>query len=254
MPGTGFFAGLGKEAETALKYAMVFSLACWLLAGLFLGNVLLSTVLGLLCFFPALLLLLYYPKIRKRHYAGLVEADLPFLLMNIAIELNLGVSFARAIQHCSDGKGACAKELRVALREVEDQGASMQEALRHFSERVESQMVKRAATQLSAAFEQGSAKNCGSSIKRIAAEILARQRAESKMFSGKMVVFSLLFIAVSAIVPALFQSFSIVGSVVLHMNFTPLQLFLIIALGFPMLDLAVLLYIRSKTPVFLRMR
>jgi len=63
---------------------------------------------------------------------------------------------------------------------------------------------------------------------------------------------SLLFIGISAIVPALFQSFSIVGSAILNLSFTATQLFLIIVVGFPLLDLAVLLYLRSRTPVFLR--
>jgi hypothetical protein len=61
-----------------------------------------------------------------------------------------------------------------------------------------------------------------------------------------------LFIAVSAIVPALFQSFVIVGSMVLELDFTPLQVLLVTAVFFPLVDIAVLLYIRGKTPVFLR--
>ena len=67
-----------------------------------------------------------------------------------------------------------------------------------------------------------------------------------------MVVYSLLFVAVSAIVPALFQSFVIVGSMVLTLSLTAQQIFLIIVVGFPALDLAALYYIKAKTPLFLR--
>lgn len=247
-----FPVGGKRETHRAAGYGAVFSLFCWLLFGLLLENLALSALIGLICFFPVFGLLLYYPKIKRRQYAGLVEAGIPFCLMNIAIELNLGVAFINALQHASDGKDVCAREFRAIVKEVREQGASVQEALRDFSERIDSRLVKRAVTQLLAAFEQGNSKNCGEPIKRIAAEILTRQRVESKLFSGKMVVSGMLFIAVSAIVPALFQSFSIVGSVILQMRFTAVQLFLIIVAGFPLLDIAVLFYIRSKTPAFLR--
>lgn len=240
-----------KEFEKAVMYSVVLSLVAWLVLGLVLDELILSAAVGAVLFFPGLGLQLYYPKIKRKKHAGLVEATLPFCLMEIAVDINLGMAFEKAIRHASKGSGKCAGELGIVLKEIEEQGASVQEALRHFSERIESRLVKRAVIQLVAAFEQGKGKDAGAPIKRIAAEILTRQRVESKMFSSRLVVLSLLFIAVSAIVPALFQSFSIVGSVILHMNFTPLELFLIITVGFPVLDLAVLFYIKSKTPIFL---
>lgn len=246
------FGNTGRpELENAAKYATVFSLACWLLAGLLLEDLVLSALAALLLFFPSFVLLLYLPKARRKEHACLVEASMPLHLMNIAMELNLGVAFEKALENSCRGEDACSKEFKKVLAEIEEQGASVQRALRHFSERIESRLAKRAAMQLSSAFEQ-TGKERGEPLKRIASEILARQRVEVKLFSGKMVVSSLLFIGVSAIVPALFQSFSIVGSAVLSLDFTATQLFIIIAVGFPLLDLAVLYYIRSKTPVFLR--
>ena len=242
----------GKAAEAAAMKACIAALVAWLVLGLVLEDLVLSGVLGFGFFFPCLGLVLYWPKAEKRRRAGLVEAGLPFCLMGIAVDINLGAPFLEALEHASRGGEACACELKHVLREVREQGAIVQDALRHFSERSGSRMVKRAVIQLVAAFEQGKGKDAGEAVKRIAAEALARQRLESKVFSGKLVVFSLLFIAVSAIVPALFQSFSIVGSVILQVDFTPMQLFLIITVGFPLLDLAVLLYIRAKTPMFLR--
>ncbi len=242
---------LDAASQNSLRQAIVFTVICWLALGLYLNNMLLGAVLAVICFFPVFGIQLYYPKMKRKQYAGLVEANIPFSLMNIAIELNLGISFLKTIEHASNENGCAAIEFAIVVKEVKEQGASIQDALRHFSERIDSRLVKRAVIQLSAAFEQGS-KGSGEPVKRIASEILTRQKVESKMFSGKLVVLSLLFIAVSAIVPALFQSFSIVGSAILHMNFTASQLFLIIAVGFPILDLAVLFYIKGKTPVFLR--
>ncbi|MDO8624929.1 MAG: type II secretion system F family protein, partial [Candidatus Diapherotrites archaeon] len=58
--------------------------------------------------------------------------------------------------------------------------------------------------------------------------------------------------AVSAIVPALFESFILVGSLFLDLDFSAIQVLAIMAVGFPLLDLGVLMYIRSQMPVFLR--
>ncbi len=244
---------VSEETQNAAKYAAVFSLTSWLFVGLLVEDLVLSALIGGFLFFPPFVFLLHLPKAKRKEHAALVEAGMPLHLMNIAMELNLGVAFEAALANSCRGKDPCSKEFKKVLAEIEGQGASVQQALRHLGERIDSTLVKRAATHLSAAFDQKGGER-GEPLKRIATEILARQRIEGRLFSGKMVVSSLLFIGVSAIVPALFQSFSIVGSAVLNLGFTAMQLFLIIAVGFPLLDLAVLFYIRSMTPVFLRER
>ena len=237
------------EAIQAARQAAVLAIIAWLFIGLFIDDIALSALLALALMVPTTGTILYYPIMMRKTYARKVEAGLPFALMSLATELNLGVPFIDALRHSSRGNGFAEKEIRKAVKEIEEQGASVEESLRHFSERVESTFVRRSITQALSAFEQGSG---GHAVKRIASEMLTRQRIESKLFSGKLVVLSLLFIAVSAIVPALFQSFSIVGSVLLKTSFTPTQLLLVIVVVFPLLDLAILLYIRNRTPVFLR--
>ena len=61
-----------------------------------------------------------------------------------------------------------------------------------------------------------------------------------------------MFIAVSAIVPALFQSFLIVGSTFMQIDFTPIQIIVMTTMVLPAIDIGVLLYIRSITPEFLK--
>ena len=241
---------LEQNPEEAKRAAVASAMAC-LVFGLLLESMATGVALGLLAWLPIFLLQLHLRKARGKKHAALAEAAMPFHLMNIAIELNLGMQFEKALRHSAMERDAFSKELRKAVLEIERQGASVQQALRHLGERVESQMVKRAMVQLSAAFEQEGGKK-GEPVKRIAGEMLTRQRVEAKLFSGKMVVSSLLFIGASAIVPALFQSFSIVGAAVLNIGFTPLQILLIITVVFPALDTVVLLYIRSRTPAFLR--
>ena len=101
-------------------------------------------------------------------------------------------------------------------------------------------------------YEQGTKKRPGETIRRMALEQLSRQKAKAKEFSGKIVVVSLAFIVISAIVPALFQAFLIVGSSFIEIPFDGTQVLLIVAALFPLLDLTLLLYITNLSPEFLK--
>lgn len=234
----------------ALKAAL-FSLFAWLAFGLFLEELAVSFLLATLLGIALLGIAMYLPTVQRKKYAQVVEGQLPFALMNIAVEMNLGLKFEKILEHAAEQDNEIGREFGKVFLEATEKGASVQEALMHFSERISSLEVKRAIALFVSVYEQGQ-KASGESIKMLAREMLAKQRAVSKEFSGKLVVYSLLFVAVSAIVPALFQSFAIVGSMVLHLTFTAQQIFLIIVVGFPLVDLAALYYIRIKTPIFLR--
>ncbi len=234
----------------ALKAAL-FSLFAWLAFGLFLEELVVSFLLAALSGIALFGIALYLPVMQRKKYALLVEGQLPFALMNIAVEMNLGLKFERILEHAAGQDNEIGREFKKVFLEATQKGASVQEALMHFSKRAGSLEVKRAIALFVSVYEQGQ-RASGESVKMLAREMLAKQRAVSKEFSGKLVVYSLLFVAVSAIVPALFQSFAIVGSMVLHLTFTAQQIFLIIVLGFPLIDLAALYYIRLKTPIFLR--
>ncbi len=88
-------------------------------------------------------------------------------------------------------------------------------------------------------------------LKRLTEELYLKQRIESKEFSSKMVVYSLIFIAISAIVPAMFQSFILIGSYFMKITLSSFQIFIIIIILFPLIDIIILFVINSKTPLFL---
>ena len=67
-----------------------------------------------------------------------------------------------------------------------------------------------------------------------------------------MVVYALVFIAVSAIVPAMFLSFVLIGSYFMKLSFTAVHVLVISTLIFPIIDAGVLMAINSKTPLFLK--
>jgi pilus assembly protein TadC len=246
-----FQALQGREFKQKALQSSLFALFAWLALGLYVENIVLSFFLALSFGLGILGLLSCLPVLERRKHSRLVESQLPFALMNMAVELNLGLGFEEVLEHAAARGNEIGGELEQALREIRGKGASVQEALMHFSERVESQEVKRAVALLVGAYEQGP-RASGEAVKMLAKELLHKQRARAKEFSGKLVVYSLFFVAISAVVPALFQSFVIVGSMVLHLTITAQQIMVIVTLVFPAIDAMALYYIRVKTPVFLR--
>lgn len=181
------------------------------------------------------------------------EAGLPFALMGLAVELNLRIPFEKALMDMArENKGIVGREFECVLREVHAEGSSIPEALRRVGERMPSLHVKRVTSLLVNAYEQDSRERPGEALKRLALEELGRQRAEAKEFGGKLSVYALVFIVMSAILPALFQAFVLVGSAFLDLSFTPFQVMAIVVLGFPLMDAGVLAFIHYKTPIFMR--
>ncbi|MBU0662245.1 type II secretion system F family protein [Candidatus Micrarchaeota archaeon] len=240
------FARFGKPA----KYATLIFIFVIFVCTLFTDDFAFAILCGMVAFAGAIAFMLYMPKMLARKRAQVIERDLPFALMTMSVELNINVPFEKVLENVAkENYGVLSEEFARAVREVKERGASIQEALFAMGERVDSLMLKRSIAQLAGIYGHGYG---GDAVRKIAIEQLAKQRAVSKEFSGKLVVFSLMFIAVSAIVPALFLAFVVVGSTFMEMDFTALQVLLIAAIGFPLVDLGMLFWIRNSTPVFLR--
>ncbi|MFH1256451.1 MAG: type II secretion system F family protein [Candidatus Diapherotrites archaeon] len=242
-----------KRLHKGAKYAAVAVIFFWLGFSLLSEGVLEGLLFSAAVFFLFLAVWLYLPFAAESKKAKLLEKDLPFALMSLSVELNLGIQFEKALENIANsGHGSASTEFRKVMADIRLHGASVQEALFALSARHNSLSIKRAIAQLVNAYEQGGKSNAGEPVKRLASEHLSRQRAEAKEFSGKLMVFSLMFIAVSAIIPAIFLAYMIVGSSFMEIEFKPIEVLLISAIGFPLIDCAVLLFIRAKTPIFLQ--
>ncbi len=253
-----FYAQIDLPLEIYLKkhlfYGGIVSVIGSFLFLLIIENLIQSIIVLIITFFLSICYAFFNPISKKNKTAALIEKDLPFALMALAVELNINVPFFKALENISNEKyGVVSVELKKVLKEIKENGASIQEALFHLSERIDSNILTRTIAQLINIYEQGNKNELkGEALKKIAEEQLIKQKNISKQFSGKMVLFSLMFIAVSAILPALFQAFTLIGSMFLKIGFTPLQIILITCIGFPLVDIAILYFIKIKTPIFLR--
>jgi len=238
--------------EKNIFYSIAVLLGVWFASALVFEELFYSFVFSCFIGFLAFIALNYYPLHLKKEKTSAFEKFLPFALLQASIELNLGLGFEEVMQSISKNNyGILSKAFKKALKETRN-GKAMQQALIDLSNEFDSLVVKRALSQLTAVYWHGNKNNEAESLKSLGNEILSRQKIEAKEFSNKMVMASLLFIAVSAIIPALFQAFVVVGSMIMDLSLSPLQALLIPVIAFPLIDLAVLLFIKSKTPYFLR--
>lgn len=242
-----------KLISARVEHSLLITIAALFIYTLAVEDILGAIAVGIAAFVASFLVQIYLPIAKRKRFAAQVEKDLPFALMAIAVEMNMNLPLEQCLRSVAkENYGKVSGEFSKIVMEITESGASVEEALLSFSERIDSRLVRRCVSQIVGAYRQGSKNNAGEPIKRLARELLARQRAASKEFAGKMVLFSLMFIAVSAIVPALFQSFIVVGSMFMSLGFSASDVLIIAIFVFPLLDLGVLFYIRSKTPLFLR--
>ncbi|MBI1973455.1 type II secretion system F family protein [Candidatus Micrarchaeota archaeon] len=201
-------------------------------------------VLSFAVFSAALSLFLLYPSARKRKRALGVESSLADSLRIMSSMVALGLPFEECLRMAASGS-ACGSEFHAIIRRIEA-GASVPEALAEASKSVDSSMFGHAMSQLSNAYRKSGRMSTTLSKAAEGAQSVVHHRL--KEFGGKLVFYSLMFIGASAIVPSMLLSFSVVSSSFLEPVFSPTQLVLLSAVVFPLIDVALLAFIRSKSP------
>ncbi len=187
------------------------------------------------------------PVLLEQRRLKQLDAQLPLVLQTIGVDLTLDIPFEQSIERVGLQHSALGKEFAKAWNEIERQGSSVPEALFRLGERNPSTAMRRSVSQLLAAYHQGSG-NASQSIQTLSKEMLSRRRSEIRAFSGKMALYSLVFIAFSAILPALFQSYALIGSAFLQPTLSAWQSVIVLCVLFPLLDVALIAFIQWTSP------
>ncbi len=237
-----------KNKKKSFNYSVFVGLFATFLSWLYIRDIILCSGIGILFFIIFFITMVNAPIIKHKKFTKRIENELGFFLTNLITELKVGKDLINALKKCSESEEKISKEYKKVI-ELIDNGLSLKEALLLMNKKFDSISVKRTNSNLYNIYQHG---NDVHGLKKFSEELMMRQRIESKEFGSKMVVYALVFIAVSAIVPAMFASFILIGSYFMEIQFTAIQILLIIGLLFPIIDLSVLLTINSKTPLFLR--
>ncbi len=204
----------------------------------------LSILLGAVNFF----VLKKLPDLKRRFEDEKREKEIPFFLEKIAIGFELGLSFEKSLGEYSKERGFFAREIRNALKNIY-LGRNLEAEFLKIAKRTGNEDVKRGLLHVLGVYEYG---NDPESLKTLANEILENQKLRAKEFNSKVGMLSLIFIASAAVLPALFQSFLVVGSMILDTGLEKIHAILIPGIVFPLVNCFILALIWFKTPGFLK--
>ncbi len=182
-----------------------------------------------------------------------VEAELETFLSLLALELELKQSFEIALTHAATHSPREVRNLILpALARYEKQGMNIHASLQKTNEKIKSREWLRVLALLSHLHAHGTTNEGINGLRSVAKEFRLRQQAQTKAYSSILAMLSLVFIGVSAIVPALFLAFITIGCGFLQLGFSAMDVMLVSLVGFPILDALVLGILWIKTPYFLR--
>ncbi len=139
------------------------------------------------------------------------------------------------------------------LHRVREKGMSMDESLELFSKEYDTSIGTRTMGLLRHAYKNGCTRSTREAFAHLGEDVREHVRVEWKTYANKLVVYSLVFIGISALVPALFLAFVTIGSRFLELSLTPTDILLTTFLIFPLLDLGVLAGVHLQKPPTPRM-
>jgi tight adherence protein C len=186
-----------------------------------------------------------YPTLRKIKFAKSVEKEMRFALRYFAVQLRVGVSFERAMKKITESNyRVLSKEFAAIVSDVNN-GKSVPAALNAFADRTHSKDVRKMTNALALTYAKG---GDGTFLKKMMDEQNAAYRIRLKEYNAKLMMYSLLFIGVGAIAPALFQATFTLGSVFMDFGVSPVTAFVIIVVVFPSINAVLLWWLNWKKP------
>ncbi len=208
----------------------------------FHSNLLVSISPGIL----ALMAGMFWKKLSTEREIGKIEAEIPNAAMKMAMSLDSGMSFLQSLREVSIGNDKLAEEMRHVMREI-DGGSSVPLALENSARKVKSREYSKFINRLILLYKFG---GNGDSLRKLSKDIVEQRKIELKRYSGKVIMYSLILVSLSSILPAMFLAYLVVGSMFMSIDVTPIDALLIPSLLFPSLNLALILLIQSKKPRF----
>lgn len=183
-------------------------------------------------------------KIKFQNYQREINKEIPFFLNNLANDLDKNISLKVALENRADNSHL-GKKIKQIIHKVNHLGFSLSESL--ISAGFENKDLKRVFYQIEDILSTGSL-NKAEALRTLSQSIIEKQNYEIKNYSTKLSLLSLIYIVVSAIVPALFLMFLLVGSNFLEISFSPVTVIFIIVILFPIIDMFIFLSMKANLP------
>lgn len=187
-------------------------------------------------------------RYREKMDGGL-EPFLSFLALELELHAPIETALHRAAEHAP---APLREELRATLHHSHEKGMGVETALATWAQKWNHPPLTRAVTLIVHVARQGATETSIQGLRRLAEDLRIQQQTRLKRFASALTLYALIFIGVSAVVPALFLAFLTIGSRFLELSFTPADVLAIALLGFPVVDALILGLVWLQTPVELR--
>ncbi len=245
---------MSKERYVALMLAtsLMVGIFTFLFALLLEMDIFTTSMLSLLGFIGGFLYMRNYPKIVWKRRVAEIEKALPYVLRHIASLLSAGVGIAEALVSVSKADyGAISEEFDLIVRDMRG-GASFEDALEKFEEKMGSENVSRVVKQILRAIKFGG--NLADILYKMAEDFAFDYRMKLVEYVQKVNGIAFVYMFMTIVMPAMFivailaaSAFSARGGGG-KLAIAPSALAVLLLFAFPFLSLLIVMMIKRSEP------
>ena len=182
-------------------------------------------------------------KIKTQDEKTRILRELPFFLNSLASDLEKNIPLKLSLENQSRRETIIGKKIKQALELVLKKGYNLESALERIG--ADNKELERVIYQINDILQSGT-KNKAETFRLLSHNFTDQQSIAIKNYSTKLSFISLIFVVVSAIVPALFLMFFLVGSNFFEISISNIGVILITLVLFPIIDMFILLFMRAN--------
>ncbi|NPA86405.1 MAG: type II secretion system F family protein [Candidatus Diapherotrites archaeon] len=202
----------------------------------------LSPVLALLVSLLLFSLLLYLPSYLSFVRARRAERELPFFLKSLSTLLKSGVDPLSSLEIASRGYPVLGSAIQKILS-LRRSGVPLRRAFEEVAESFASERLKRSLLMVEQVISGGHGVEA---LDRYADSLLSSKRVEIKEFSNRLALYTLAFIALTALAPSILLMYTLLLPLVFKTAASPVLLLFVLFFLVPVLTLFLLGYVSSQ--------
>lgn len=206
-----------------------------------------SLLIGILGFVGGFFYMRQYPKMVWRRRVVEVEKSLPYALRHMASLLSAGVGIAEAILSVSKADyGVISEEFDLIIKDMKT-GASFEDALTKFEEKMGSENVTRVVKQILRAVKFGG--NLADILYKLAEDFSFEYRMKLVEYVQKVNGVAFVYMFLTIVMPTMFVVGILAGSVMAQALIMPVETFaLVMLMAFPAISLIIINMIKRAEP------
>ncbi|NJE08418.1 type II secretion system F family protein [Thermococcus sp. M39] len=236
-----------KYVALMLGVSIIMSIFSFAIGLLLMFSIDLSVLLGLLGFIGGFLYMRNYPRIVWRNRVAEVERAMPYVLRHLASLLSAGVGIAEAILSVAKSDyGAISEEFDLIVRDMRG-GASFEEALTKFEEKMASENISRVVKQILRAVKFGG--NLSGILYKLAEDFSFEYRMKLIEYVQKINGLAFVYMFISVVMPTMLIVAILAASIMAKTLVIPVQgLAVILLFGFPAMAFLMVVMMKRSEP------